>query len=147
MLNYHCLSVILSSSSGVLWTKRNHCGWQGSLSHAFPPDKHHLQFAGASPFHQRIWKRRVCHSRAFNSQLWLLPQGQSLFLNPCLFSAVSGLSCRPWASLQLWREGSSPEHRSWVTAAHELSGPGRLWDLSSLTGDQIHTPCLGSTES
>ena len=59
-LNYHCLSV--RHSFKYKWCRmktRDHLGWQGSLTSAFPPDNHHLQFAAHFLFYHTEYEKDV----------------------------------------------------------------------------------------
>ena len=64
-----------------------------------------------------------------------------LFIKKNIYLAVLSLSCSMW-DLCFIRQDLSCGTESLVVEAQAQS-PGGVWDLSSLTRDQTHVPCIG----
>ena len=144
-ITYICLSVILSSSSGVLWEKGSILA--GGAAFRVPSLKTsttcNLQ---DPPRFIREYEKDMCATGGLSIPNFDYFLRDSL----CFLMLVCFWLCQVLAAargLPSSCDEKAPEHRNCVTAAHELHGPWGMWDLSSPTRDQTHTPCIGSTES
>ena len=83
------------------------------------------------------------------------PEGKHLYIRIFFFLAGLGLRCGTWAFsgcgacrlLLSWRTGFLLGLAGSLVVAHGVGCAIGIWDLSSLSRDLTHVPCLRSVES